>query len=229
MRSPITCIALCGALALAGCFSPDETLPRGAAAYDLIPANQPGAVLAPYRIGILDKISVRVFQEPELTFEEVQVDSSGNIVFPLIGEIEAAGRTPLELGQSIEYALGQGFIREPYVTIGVVESAAQRVVVEGYVTEPGVYEIAGTSTLLESIARAKGVTEVAVIDEVVVLRVIDGQMAGAVFDLRDIREGRAPDPEIMGGDKIVVGYSGLKGAYRDFLRAAPLLNVFRAF
>ena len=194
-----------------------------------MPAMDPGDVRSSYRVGVLDVLSVRVFQEPELSFEEVQVDAGGSINFPLIGEVVAVGQTPMELSRSIEARLGERFIRSPQVVVGVVESAAQRVIVEGNVEQPGVYEIAGSSSLLESIARAQGLTRVAVVDQIVVLRTVEGQAMGAVFDLQAIREGKAPDPEILGGDRIVVGFSGLKGAYRDILSAAPLFNVFRAF
>ena len=216
-------------LAVAGCFSPSADFPRGEAAYAVMPAVDSTAGREAYRIGVLDILSIRVFQEPELTFEELQVDAGGSINFPLIGEVEAAGQTPIELSRSLEQGLGTRFIRNPQVVVGVVQSAAQRVIVEGNVTEPGVYEIAGSSSLLESIARAKGLTRVAVVDEVVVLRTVDGQAMGAVFDLQAIREGRAPDPEILGGDRIVVGFDLLKGAYRDLLQAAPIFNVFRNF
>jgi polysaccharide export outer membrane protein len=62
-----------------------------------------------------------------------------------------------------------------------------------------------------------------------VFRVIDGHRTGAVFDLNSIRAGREPDPELIGGDVVVVGFSSVKGAFRDFLTAAPLLSVFRPF
>jgi polysaccharide export outer membrane protein len=52
---------------------------------------------------------------------------------------------------------------------------------------------------------------------------------GAVFDLRRIRRGFDPDPLILGGDTVVVGYSELKGAFRDFLSAAPAIAVFRPY
>jgi len=214
---------------LAGCFSPLSDFPRGETAYDLMPAADPGEVRSSYRVGVLDTLSIRVFQEPELSFDEVQVDAGGSINFPLIGEVAAAGQTPLELSRNIEVRLGERFIRSPQVVVGVVSSAAQRVIVEGNVMQPGVYEIAGNSSLLESIARAQGLTRVAVADQIVVLRTVDGKPMGAVFDLQAIREGKAQDPEILGGDRIVVGFSGLKGAYRDLLSAAPLFNVFRAF
>lgn len=194
-----------------------------------MPPSRGNDGLSEYRIGVQDVISVRVFQEPDLTFEEIQVDASGTINYPLVGRTVAAGRTPFELSSAIQEALGTRFIRSPQVVVGVVQSAALRVTVEGSVEGPGVYEIAGTSTLLEAIARAKGPTRTAALDQVVVFRDIEGERAGAVFNLQDIREGKAPDPQIVGGDRIVVGFSALKGAYRDFIQAAPLFNVFARF
>ena len=91
------------------------------------------------------------------------------------------------------------------------------------------YDISGSSTLLEAIARAKSPTRVARLDQVVVFRMINGQRAGAVFDLRKIRDGEAPDPQLQGGDIVVVGFSAVKGAFRDFLSAAPLLSLFQIF
>lgn len=217
------------AIFLAGCFSPSADLPKGEAAYAVIPPPDPNGNRQAYRIGVLDTLSIRVFQEPDLTFETIQVDAAGSINFPLVGQIDAAGMSPIELSQRLQMRLGERYIRSPQVVVGVVESAAQRVTVEGNVVQPGVFEISGSSTLLESIARAQGLTRVAVVDEIVVLRVVDGQRMGAVFDLQAIREGRVQDPEILGGDKIVVGFSGLKGVYRDFISFGPLFNVFRAF
>ncbi len=62
-----------------------------------------------------------------------------------------------------------------------------------------------------------------------VFRTLNGQRMGAVFDLRRIRTGSAPDPQIVDGDVVVVGFSQLKGAYRDFLAATPLLGLFTIF
>lgn len=216
-------------LCLAGCFAPSANLPKGEDAYRLIPPAGAGANQAAYRIGVLDVLSVRVFQEPDLSFETIAVDASGTINFPLIGEIAAAGRTPIELSDEIEAGLGARYIRNPQVVVGVIQSVAQRVTVDGEVDQPGVYEIAGTSSLVEAIARARGLTDVAVDREVIVFRDIDGVRHGAIFNLRHIREGRAPDPQILGGDRIVVGFSALRGTYRDILRAAPIFNVFTRF
>jgi polysaccharide export outer membrane protein len=174
-------------------------------------------------------LSIRVFQEPDLSFERLQVDAGGNINFPLVGTIHAAGKDPLALSEELEHSLSTRFIRAPQVVVGVAEAVGQRFVVEGSVIEPGTFQIAGRATLLESIARARGLTRVAQNDKVAIFREIDGQRSGALFNLNDIREGRAPDPEILGGDTVVVGFSAIKGAYRDFLATAPLFNLFRNF
>lgn len=220
---------LAACLFLAGCFSPSGDLAQGEDAYRMMPAAGNSDTVTEYRIGVLDTLSVRVFQEPELSFDEISVNAAGTINFPFVGEMTAAGKTPIELSREIEAGLGTRYIRDPQVVVGVVASAAQRVIVDGNVTAPGVYEIAGTSSLVESIARAQGLTNVAVDDEVIIFREIDGQRYGAVFNLKQIREGRAEDPEVLGGDRIVVGYSAVRGIYQDFLRAAPLFNVFTRF
>ena len=195
----------------------------------MMPPASAAGELPSYKIGVLDVLSIRVFQEPELSFEQVAVDAAGTINYPLVGEIIAVDKTAIELSDEIETRLGARFIRNPQVVVGVVSSAGQRVTVEGQVNEPGVYEVAGSSSLVESVARAKGLTNLAVDDEVIVFRVVDGQRMGAVFDLKAIREGRAADPQILGGDSIVVGFSAVRGVYQDFLRAAPIFNVFTRF
>lgn len=214
---------------LAGCqTSPSPDLPRGAGAYEVIPPPSDGA-RPEYLIGSLDVLNVRVFQEPELSFEELQVDAAGNVVFPLIGKVRAGGRTASDFANEIAARLGQRYLVNPRVSVFIVSSVSQTVTVEGNVTEPGVYEIRGSATLLTALARAKSTTRVARLDEVVIFRTINGQRTGAVFNLADIRAGRAPDPELRGGDVVVVGFSFVKGAFRDFLTTAPFFSVFRNF
>lgn len=229
MKRSLAAVPLLGAVLLSGCFSPSATIPRGEAAYRVIPPADQTKGPAQYRIGVLDTLSIRTFQEPDLTFDKIQVDAGGTINFPLIGVVHAAGKTPFELSQELEKGLAGRYIVSPQVVVGVEESAAQRVVVEGNVIEPGVYEVSGSSSLMESIARAKGLTRVAQVNQIVVFREVNGQRMGAIFNLKDIREGKAPDPEILGGDTIVVGFNAVKGAYRDFISMAPVFNAFRAF
>ena len=210
-------------LCLAGCQSLPN-LPQGQAAYQAVPARAAGTS-HDYLIGPLDAIAVTVFQEPDLSMKEVAVDASGAIVLPLAGKLQAGGKTPIELAAEISKKLNQRFIVDPQVTVQVVSSASQRVTVSGAVTDAGVFEIKGSTTLLDAIAMAKGVTRTARLNNAVVFREVNGQRTGAVFDLTRIQRGQAEDPEILGGDTVVIGSSGVKAAWRDFLSAAPLLNI----
>lgn len=218
-------------LVLAGCqtASRAEGLPQGQAAYEIAPPADTAAKPQAYRIGAGDLISVQVFQEPDLSSDKIQVDDVGRIQIPLAGDILAAGLTGPELAAVIAERLGREFIRYPRVVVSVVSTREQSVAVEGEVKMPGVYKVTPNDTLLSAIARAQSPTNVARLDEVIVFRTVNGRRMGARFDLREIRAGRAPDPQILGGDVIVVGFSSLKGVYRDILQAAPLLNVFTQF
>jgi polysaccharide biosynthesis/export protein len=222
--------ALSSVLVLAGCGEQMTTdLPRASQAYETFPAQIGTAPIA-YRIGPLDVLAINVFQEPELTFEKIEVDAGGSLDFPLIGSVQAAGRTASELSDVIAERLNAQYLRNAQVTVRVSSSVSQNITVEGNVVEPGVYEIpGGSTTLLQAIARAKSPTRTAKTSEIAVFRMVEGQRMGAVFDLNEIRQGRAPDPELRGGDVVVVGFSAAKGAFRDFLTAAPLFNIFTRF
>jgi polysaccharide export outer membrane protein len=219
-------------LLVAGCASSSQQLgssiSAGSAAYQVIPAAQrAGAVETDYRIGALDMLDVTVFQEPELSAKGIQVDAAGRIALPLVGSVEARGKTATALARELELLLGAKYLKEPQVTVTVASSVSQKVSVQGEVAEPGVYQLSGPTTLLDVISLAKGETEFATLNQVVVFRNIDGQRMGAVFDVASIRRGEAPDPVIQGNDLVVVGYSAARRFWRNVLTAAPLFNVFR--
>lgn len=215
----------------AGCTTMNEpkNLPSGQTAYDVVPATDAAAKPQAYRIGAGDVLSVQVFQEPELSSDKIQVDDVGRIQLPLAGDILVAGLTAPELSAVVAERLGRTYIRHPQVVVSVLATREQSVAVEGEVKMPGVYKVTPADTLLSSIARAQSPTNVAKLDQVIIFRTVNGRRMGARFDLKEIRAGNAPDPQVLGGDVIVVGYSSLKGVYRDILQAAPLLNVFTQF
>ena len=216
------------ALLTAGCASSGDVsaLPAGERAYEIAPPPDPNAPRASYVIVPNDVLNLQVFQEPDLSNEELQVDNVGNIQMPLIGEIQAAGRSATELAEDIATRLGARYIVNPQVVVSVAKQADRFVTVDGQVKKPGVYEITRDDTLLSAIARAESTTREAKMDEVVIFRTIDGQRMAARFNLNAVRTGRAPDPQIQGGDAVVVGFSSLKGAWRDILQASPLFNAF---
>jgi polysaccharide export outer membrane protein len=218
------------ALFLAACARDTQVssnMPSGAAAYGLIPAvSATPAATANYRIGALDTVDVTVFQEPELSAKAMQVDASGAIALPLVGSVQAKGKTPAELSAELEKLFGARYLKNPQVTVTVATSVSQKVSVQGEVTEPGVYQVTGPTTLLEVISMAKGETGVAKLNEVVVFRNMNGQRMGAVFNVADIRRGQAADPIVQGNDLVVVGYSSARKFWQNVVQAAPILGVF---
>jgi len=182
-----------------------------------------------YRIGVGDKLNVRVFQVEDLSFDALVVDTSGNIQLPLIGAVRGAGRTAGEMSIDIATRLSTQYLRNPQVTVTVTEAASQKITVDGAVTKPGVYEMRGSTSLLQAVAMAEGPTRVADLSKVAVFRTIEGRRAVALFDLEAIRQGRASDPEVLGDDVIVVDTSRLNSALREIVSAVPALAIFRPF
>lgn len=182
-----------------------------------------------YRIGVGDKLSVRVFQVEDLSFDELIVDTSGNIQLPLIGAVRAAGQTAGEMSRGIATQLAAQYLRDPQVTVTVIEAASQKITVDGAVTKPGVYEMRGSTSLLQAVAMAEGPTRVADLRKVAIFRTIDGRRAVAVFDLEAIRQGRASDPQVLGDDVVVVDTSRLSATLREIISAVPAFAAFAYF
>jgi polysaccharide biosynthesis/export protein len=128
-----------------------------------------------YLLGADDVIDVFVWKEPDLS-ATMAIRPDGKISLPLIGEIQAAGRTAQQLQQEVTRQFGQ-FVNNPVVTVMVKEFNSFKVSVLGEVRTPGVYKVSHTITVLDAIALAGGFTEFARQDRVVVIRGtgIDGQ------------------------------------------------------
>jgi polysaccharide biosynthesis/export protein len=205
------------------------SLPSGVAAYSVIPAAtaNANAAVADYRIGSLDTVDVTVYQEPDLSAKALQVDAAGQIALPLVGTVQATGKTPAELSRQLEQILAAKYLRNPQVTVTVAASVSQKVSIQGEVSEPGVFPLSGPTTLLGVISMAKGETEVASLKQVVVFRTVNGQRMGAMFDVASIRRGQAADPIIQGNDMVVVGSSGAKKFWKGVVNAAPVFSIFR--
>ncbi|MDZ7283009.1 polysaccharide export protein [Sphingomonas sanguinis] len=200
-------------------------LPSGQQAYTVIP-EQAAAHPPEYRINPQDKLTITVFREPDLSVQEAPVESGGGMVLPLIGRIQAAGQTTTELSNNIATQLRTRYLVNPTVSVIVASSRSQNVTVDGAVTEAGVYELQGNTTLLQSIAMAKGATRVAELDRVAVFRTIDGKRNGAIFDVNAIRAGDQPDLPLQNGDYVVVGASNIKALWYDVLGVLPAFALF---
>ena len=190
-----------------------------------LPAPVREDLIAPDRpslIGPLDTIQVDVFNVPDLN-REMQVDASGRIAMPLAGTIDARGRTASELALAIEAALRAHYIRNPQVTVNIKSSVSQVVTIDGQVVEPGLYPVTNQMTLLRAIASAKGMSEFARQEDVVILRTVGHRKMAGLYNVEAIRRGAYDDPPIYANDVIVVGDSPQRRLFRDFVSLSPLL------
>jgi polysaccharide export outer membrane protein len=180
-----------------------------------------------YKIGPEDTLEIDVFQLSDLN-RTAQVDSSGRILLPLIGEVQAAGKTSEQLSRDIADQLGQKYVKNPQVTVVVKDAQGQRITVDGAVGQPGVYTLTGPTTLMQAVALAKGPdTKLANLHKVVVYRMQGAQRFTTNYDLQAIRDGKTPDPLIYGKDVIVVDQSGGRSFLRDLGVVAPIVSMLR--
>lgn len=176
----------------------------------------------PSLVGPLDTIQVDVFNVPDLT-REMQVDASGRISMPLVGTIDARGKTAAELADAIEAALRGRYVRDPDVTVNIKSSVSQVVTIDGQVVEPGLYPVTNQMTLMRAVASAKGLSEFARQDDVVVLRTVNGRKMAGLYNIGAIRRGAYADPAIYANDVVIVGDSPQRRLFRDVVSLAPLL------
>jgi protein involved in polysaccharide export with SLBB domain len=113
------------------------------------------AVIEGYQLGAGDKVRIITFGEPSLT-GEFQVSDSGSISMPLIGEIKAMGATTTDLQQRIVGALKEGYIKNPSVSVEVLNFRPFYIL--GEVTKPGEYPYTTGGTVLNAVATASGFT-----------------------------------------------------------------------
>ncbi len=235
MRNTLRLTAMLLAVTLVSACTSSRTIVPGrvatvSAADAITPIGATSAIDAfSYSIGPDDVVSVRVFREPDLSLDSVRVDGLGRIEMPLIGTVDANGKTPQALSQELTRRYGERYLVDPQVSVNVIEVNSQRMTVEGQVEKPAVYALARPTDLLSAIAVAGGPTEYAKTKEIAVFRKVNGENMVAAFDLERIRSGELANPAILPGDIVVVGFTGLSQKVRDLLVASPLLSLFARF
>lgn len=220
------CVLLCG-LVLSACAGPRmiDTGRVDIVSADNLPEPTREDLSRGQRIHLLgpfDRVAIEVFGLPELS-RQVQLDANGQIGLPLAGQIDAAGKTPQELERLVTERLRSGYVRDPRVTVSVLEMVSQVVTVDGEVRQPGLYPVTGAMTLMRAIARAQGTSDFAQTSHVVLFRTVDGRQMAALYDLRAIRLGAYEDPPIMPQDVVVVGESQARRIFPQIITASSLL------
>lgn len=215
------------ALAAAGCTGRGGSVPYETT---MAPPDTEGqrVASATQPIGALDTISVSVFQVESLS-GDYKVDAAGKIDYPLLGSVQAQGRTTQQLREEMAAALSKKYLQSPNVQVAIKDRAEQTITVDGSVKNPGQFIVKGPTTLLQAVAMAKGTSEDANPSRVVVFRTIGGERMAGAFDLQDIRRAKAEDPVIYGNDIVIVDGSRARAVYRDLMSTLPLLTILRPF
>jgi len=176
-------------------------------------ANQEQAAVqaVDYKIGAKDLLEIKVFELPELN-QTVRVAEDGTVSLAVIGKVDVSGLTAQELEKKLASILDQKYTRGVHVTVFVREH--QKISVLGAVGKPGLYELAGPTTLLQLLSEAGGLTPQAA-REIHVLRLKDtGEKERIIINVDDLLR-RNPDRDIMiqPKDEIIVPFDQTMTVY----------------
>jgi polysaccharide biosynthesis/export protein len=163
------------------------------------------AVSEEFVIGNGDVLAINVWKETEVS-HVVPVRSDGRISLPLVGEVQAGGRTPKQLESDISAKL-KDYVSEPEVTVIVQEIRSQKFNVLGMVMKPGSYVLTNPTTVLDAIAMAGGFRDFAKKKDIYVLRrAVDGSQTRLPFNYKDVVKGQKSMQNIalQSNDTIVV-------------------------
>ena len=227
-RFPLWAAMIGASLLLAGCATRG-----GPVAYEQHNFNAPDipTEIAPtkdYHLGPSDVLNISVYNVAEFS-GDYTVDSVGRIKLPLVGDIPVQGQTSDQVAAVVTQKLQATYLRDPKVQVVLKSALSQRITVDGSVTQPGLYPIGADTTLIQSIALAKGVTEDGNPRRVVIFRKINGVRQAAAFDLTDIRRGKMPDPQVYSNDIIVVDGNAASKTFKTVIQALPIATLFRPF
>jgi polysaccharide export outer membrane protein len=157
-----------------------------------------------YRIGPEDTIEIAVWRDETLR-ATVVVRPDGAVTFPLVGEVQVAGRTAAEVREELTRRLDR-FVPEPVVTVNVARVASYRVYVLGRVNRPGDFAVGRHIDVLQALALAGGLTPFADEDGIRIIRRVQGRSVALPFQYSRVR--RAGDLSqnvvLQSGDVLVV-------------------------
>ena len=153
-----------------------------------------------YQIGAEDLLFVRVWREPDFTLA-VAVRPDGKITMPLIGEVQAAGQSPLQFTAVLKQLLTQ-YLNNPDVSVFVTEVRSKKFYIDGEVNRPGWFALVTPTSVLEALSRGGGFREFANTKKIRVLR--GGEIRH--FNYKEVTNGKRLEQNIAveNGDHIII-------------------------
>lgn len=180
----------------------------GSALPDYDYSQEPDPRKSEYVLGVSDSLEINVWKNPDLS-TRVTIRPDGTITMPLIGDLDAAGKTPSGLKEAIESKL-QAYIKleSTAITIAVTNAASYRFTVSGEVNAPGIFTSSYYVTVAEAVALAGGFTRFAKQERLVLMRrdPKTGEVRKIPLDYTQIASGARPDMNLvlMSGDSLYV-------------------------
>jgi polysaccharide export outer membrane protein len=157
-----------------------------------------------YLLGPEDAIEVSVWKEPELT-KQLVVRPDGKITYPLIGEVQAAGKTVKQLQEEVFKRL-EKYVTDAHVTVILLKAQNYRIYVTGKVNKPGDFVIGKPVNVMQAISMAGGLTPFASPGSIMVIRTVGGKEEVFPFNYKEIAKGQSLEQNrtLMPGDVVVV-------------------------
>jgi len=177
-----------------------------------------------YLIGPQQSLEIEVVGAERLSGTYL-TDGQGRIAFPLVGLLDLNGLAPSDAAELIVTVLKGRFVLDPQVRIIPSDMPPPTVSVGGQVNKPGEYPVLGRQSLLRVVNQAGGLAEYAKLDDVLVLRTVEGQRYIGAYNIQAIQRGNYGDPTVYPNDVVIVGDSPSRRRLDSFLRFAPLLST----
>jgi polysaccharide biosynthesis/export protein len=175
-----------------------SSVPAGAADTK---ARPEAPVTGDYRLGPGDKLRIEVYKDTQLS-QSVQIRPDGKITLPLVGDLVATGRTPIELRDVITTALKE-YVNNPSVTVIVVEATAATAYVMGEVNHPGAIALQGDMTVLQALAMAGGLRDFADAKNIRILRKGPAGVQTIRFNYKEASRGEGSPMYLRPGDTVI--------------------------
>ena len=157
-----------------------------------------------YQLGPEDVIEISVWKEPDLT-KQIAVRPDGKISYPLIGEVQVAGKTVKQVREDISKRL-EKFVTDAQVTVILLKTQNYKIYVVGKVNKPGEFVMGRPANVMQALAMAGGLTPFASPSKIIVIRRSGGNEQTFPFDYKSVAKGEFLDQNItlLPGDVVVV-------------------------
>lgn len=150
-----------------------------------------------------DVFVVDVFGEKDLS-GKFRVSATGTVDYPFAGTVKVVGMTPPEVASMLRKKLGEGYLKDPSVSVFVESYTSKKISVFGQVQKPGTFNYMSNMSIIEAITLAGGFTPIASKNAISVTRSEHGASRRFTIPVEEIGEGRAANYLLKPGDVVFV-------------------------